>query len=183
MQRLKKAAANRIVVFKPSTATHMLLHFVSNETDGEAFCVVARSGSNPVIVNFTETASPVALSGQVSLSPLGEWDYFLYDQNSSTNLDPDDAELLDSGQVYVVGDAASQGSYTPAHCDPATARNSDSTYSLSIPSGTTSVLPDVTHTDSDGSPAVRPAMTPFVATVCGAPVEQDFYYAIAIGHP
>lgn len=67
-------------------------------------------------------------------------------------------------------------------CDPATVRNSDSTYSDTVAAGAELVLPDVEHTDSDGAPVTLPALTPFVATPCVA-APPDYYYATAIGHP
>jgi hypothetical protein len=47
--------------------------------------------------------------------------------------------------------------------------NSDSTYDQYVLSGGTLNLPDVDHTDSDGSTLTLPAMTPFVATLCPPP--------------
>lgn len=55
----------------------------------------------------------------------------------------------------------------PGECVPGAVRNSDSSYTASVASGGTLVLPDVTHTDSDGSPVTLPGMEPFVATPCG----------------
>jgi len=46
----------------------------------------------------------------------------------------------------------------------ATVENSDLSYSNTVASGGTLVLPDVTNTDSDGSSVVTPAQTPFVCT-------------------
>jgi hypothetical protein len=46
----------------------------------------------------------------------------------------------------------------------ATVENSDLSYTNTVASGSTLVLPDVTNTDSDGSPVVTPAQTPFVCT-------------------
>lgn len=43
-------------------------------------------------------------------------------------------------------------------------RNSDGSYSVEVAAPGMHLLPDVTHTDSDGQPVVRPAMVPFVAT-------------------
>ena len=48
-------------------------------------------------------------------------------------------------------------------------RNTDNSYSVAVEAPTEHLLPDVTHTDSNGLPAVRPAMTPFVATTCPVP--------------
>lgn len=54
----------------------------------------------------------------------------------------------------------------PGECVPGAVRNSDDTYTASVASGGTLTLPDVTHTDSDGSAVSTPAMVPFVATAC-----------------
>src|SRR5690606_10921156 len=51
-------------------------------------------------------------------------------------------------------------------CDPVTIQNSDESYSESEASGGVHELPDVTHTDSDGSEVVLPGMAPFEATQC-----------------
>lgn len=69
-------------------------------------------------------------------------------------------------------------------CDPVRVHNTDDTYDQEVPAGQVHQLPNVTHTDSDGSPVVLPGMTPFVATPCvGGPAVTDYYYAIAMGHP
>lgn len=51
-----------------------------------------------------------------------------------------------------------------APCDPVGVDNSDLTYSRIIQSGSTLVLPDITHTDSDLSPVTLPAQTAMVCT-------------------
>lgn len=52
--------------------------------------------------------------------------------------------------------------------DPVTVANSDGSYAVQVPCGEGLILPDVTNTDSDGTPVTLPAQTPFVATPCGA---------------
>lgn len=47
-------------------------------------------------------------------------------------------------------------------------RNSDGTYRVELEAPADHVLPNVTHTNSDGLPVTLPAMTPFVATACPA---------------
>lgn len=51
--------------------------------------------------------------------------------------------------------------------DPATVRNSDSSYSTTVASGATLVLPDITFTDSDGSSSSVPSVQDITATPCG----------------
>ena len=53
-----------------------------------------------------------------------------------------------------------------ADCDAVTVTNSDDSYMHTVASGATLELPDVTHTDSDGSPVTLPGMVAFVATPC-----------------
>jgi len=53
--------------------------------------------------------------------------------------------------------------------------NSDVTYSQNVVSQANLLLPDVTNIDSDGSPVITPAQTPFVATVCGVVVTDIAY--------
>ena len=48
--------------------------------------------------------------------------------------------------------------------------NSNGTFTLSVPSGGTATLPDVTHTDSDGTPVVLPGMVPMICTQGDTPV-------------
>lgn len=45
--------------------------------------------------------------------------------------------------------------------------NSDTSYAQTVACGSTLTLPDVTHTDSNGTPVTLPAQTPFAATPCG----------------
>lgn len=58
------------------------------------------------------------------------------------------------------------GGPAPAPSDLVVVRNSDGTYSVELDPGELHVLPNVTHTNSDGLPVTLPAMTPFVATAC-----------------
>lgn len=51
-------------------------------------------------------------------------------------------------------------------CAAGAVRNSDSSYTQEVAAGATLNLPDVTHTDSDGSPVTLPGMVAFVATPC-----------------
>lgn len=50
--------------------------------------------------------------------------------------------------------------------NPVIVKNTDSTYNVNVDCGDTLILPDISHTDSDGSPVSKPAQTPFVCTPC-----------------
>ena len=53
---------------------------------------------------ITETSgTEILTSGTVTLNPTGQWSYKIYGQASSTNLDPNQATLLEIGQFKVVG--------------------------------------------------------------------------------
>ena len=54
-------------------------------------------------------------------------------------------------------------------CANALVQNSDLSYSVSVPSGGTLGLPDITHTDSDLSPKTLPAQTPMICTPGATP--------------
>ncbi|NOQ49397.1 MAG: hypothetical protein GQ553_01845 [Nitrosomonadaceae bacterium] len=53
---------------------------------------------------------------------------------------------------------------TPIDCLPSTIINSTATYLQEVDSGATFQLPDVTNIDTDGTPVVTPAQTPFICS-------------------
>ena len=68
----------------------------------------------------------------------------------------------------------------------ATIENSDLSYTNTVASGGTLVLPDVTNTDSDGSSVVTPAQTPFVctpATPCDPIYNLVDFFTLDINNP
>jgi len=75
--------------------------------------------------------------------------------------------LLNSEGSVIGGDSFPSGTASNMTAPDGMATNSNATYSLSVPSGGISSLPDVTNIDSDGLPVVTPAQTPFVCTPCG----------------
>ena len=63
-------------------------------------------------------------------------------------------------------DACCGGGGSGGDCVDGIITNSDSSFNDVVASGATLVLPDVVHTDSDGSPVALPGMVAFVATPC-----------------
>ena len=61
-------------------------------------------------------------------------------------------------EYYLKAQAAGGGTVT--------VENSDGTYSQSVTCGSTLILPDITHSDSDGSAVTQPAQNVFTSTVC-----------------
>lgn len=97
----------------------------------------------------------------------GQWEVKLYQQASATNKDPSLATFLKEQYLVVYSDGTvipTPPVPTPGFCASANVSNSDDTYDVNVASGASLELPDITHTDSDGSPVVKPAQTPFVAT-------------------
>lgn len=61
---------------------------------------------NKFSIQEVASGSESLLLGVVNLQPEGQWNYKVYAQSSSTNLDPDDAdELVEQGIVFVRGTA------------------------------------------------------------------------------
>lgn len=165
--------------------THYLIVFTHVDTQGVAKVITTNTGktTGPLLLQFDEVDGGVAANGDVELAA-GDWRLEVFTQASLTNLDT--ALTLRSiwtEQVTVMGEGGEIPDPDPIVCEDATVTNSDSTYTTTVASGATLVLADVTHTDSDGSSAVRPAMTPFVATLCSTPVEsgRSRRYVFAIG--
>jgi len=53
--------------------------------------------------NIIESSTEDPLNGTIELNP-GMWDYYIYEQVSATNLDPDNAgNLVEQGKVIVEG--------------------------------------------------------------------------------
>jgi hypothetical protein len=70
---------------------------------------------------------------------------------------------IESGTIPSGGSAIIQVP-DPLVCDDATVENSDLSYTATVASGGTLVLPDITVTDSDGSTFTQPAVTNVVCT-------------------
>ena len=83
--------------------------------------------------------------------------------DSSYNVEYLDGSPIESGSIVSGGSKLVQVA-NPVTCADATVENSDSTYTNTVASGGTLVLPDVTITDSDGTPITVPSVQNFVCT-------------------
>lgn len=94
--------------------------------------------------------------------------------NVATTTQFDEYTQLETGVILSFtatgGPLCLDGSAFGPVCAAGVVVNSDGTFTLSAPSGGTTTLPDVTHTDSDGTPVVLPGMVPMVCTPGGTPV-------------
>lgn len=89
---IERNANNTIVVMARVTLSpsYWLLHFNDPDRNGNAYCVVQAENATGAFLTLTFTEVPsgaVATSGQVTLSPAGNWNLTVYEQTSPTNVD------------------------------------------------------------------------------------------------
>lgn len=171
------------------TPSYWLVRFTSDTNQLSVYCVcsnIATVGTT-VVLTVTETGSTtaVAANGEVQLSPPGDWVMTIWEQTSSTNIDPQNAAVqrqVHTELVTVAGDdIGAVGDPCPPCNDDVTVENSDATYTETVDCGDTLVLPDVDHTDSDGSTVTLPAQTPMVCTTAAS--GYSWFHIHAIGIP
>lgn len=97
-----------------SDPVYYLFHFQQQQKNENYYFIAADTSQYPIrynLFNIVETSNPDPLAGEVSISLPGRCLYFIYAQNSATNLDPEDAdELVEQGFVEVKGSASSTDS-------------------------------------------------------------------------
>lgn len=79
---------------------HYLFQFTSPDTQTSVYCIPTDTSefkSRYNLFEIEETDTPDPLAGQVSLKPSGQWAYYVYEQESDTNLDPAGLTLVESG--------------------------------------------------------------------------------------
>lgn len=129
-----------------------------------------------VILSFTATGGPLCLDGS-AFGPVCAAGVVVNSNGTFTLSAPSGGTITlpDVTHTDSDGSPVTLPAMTPflagATSAEVTVRNSSDTYHVAASAPGTLVLPDVTHTDSNGLSAVRPAMTPFVATLC--PVRPD----------
>jgi hypothetical protein len=129
---IERGASNTLVVMGRVTLSpsYWLLHFTDIERGSNAYCVVQAGNSSASFISltFTETTSPVALDGEVLLSPPGNWNLKIYEQTSSSNLVPASANrLVKDVDVFVDGAGVADSGWTETcptdeDCDPLSVR-------------------------------------------------------------
>jgi hypothetical protein len=135
---IERGASNTLVVMGRVTLSpsYWLLHFTDIERGSNAYCVVQAGNSSASFISltFTETTSPVALDGEVLLSPPGNWNLKIYEQTSSSNLVPASANrLVKDVDVFVDGAGVADSGWTETcptdeDCDPLSVRVNGQTY-------------------------------------------------------
>jgi len=110
MITITRGTANTIILTlteKVSIGNPVFLFVFTNDQTRQAYSCIAADQSEFTYryneFSITETASPNLLTGQVSLPSPGEYHYSVYQQTSTTNLDPTLAEgLLETGKLVVL---------------------------------------------------------------------------------
>ena len=112
MIKITQGQANTVVLTLTERATldtpTFLFHFKSLNTHKNKYFLAADTSSYTYRYNefsITESSSEDVLNGTVELDTPGEWLYWVYEQSSTTNLDPtqaDNAEALETGLVNVL---------------------------------------------------------------------------------
>ena len=92
-----------------------LFNFVSASDEGieknfiaqdlQTTAMLLEGARNKFQVQEVASGSESLTMGVVNLQPPGQWNYKIYAQSSSSNLDPDNAdELVEQGICFVIGD-------------------------------------------------------------------------------
>jgi len=116
---IDRNSSNDVVVTltEYGTATYYLFELKSDTTEGVQYCVAQDSSAFPNRFNqfaITEVGSgtPTPTNAEMKLGNDGQWQYFIYANISSSNLDPTGLLLLEQGIVKVTGTPAPTEVYT-----------------------------------------------------------------------
>ena len=120
MLRLARATVNTIVVTVEEKRTlddpYWLFHFKNETTGNDYYCIASNISTQKKrydLFEITETdSSPDNENGEITLTETGQYTYKVYEQESSTNLDPENATTLcETGIAIVIKNAETETSY------------------------------------------------------------------------
>ena len=117
---LDKNTTNTITLRLYSKTTvspvYYLFEFENDQTHDKSYCIPTELSTELLSYNrfhIQETTNPTALSGQVNLTP-GNYTYRVYEQTSSTNLNPSNATEIEEDCCQVNDDTTyTNTDYTP----------------------------------------------------------------------
>lgn len=108
--KLNKSSSNTITptLFEKTTLSpvYYLFEFQNSQTKSLSYCIPTELSNELLRYNkftITDTASPNPLNGEVNLSR-GTYYYTVYEQSSSTNLDPTGLNAVESDGICRVYD-------------------------------------------------------------------------------
>jgi hypothetical protein len=120
--QIERGTLNTLLVNARPTLTpsRWLLWFRDPERNASVYCLCrALVAGSPTLIRFEETDTPTALNGQVKLSPPGNWTLKIYEQSSTTNLNPANAtRLVEERAVFVVGAVEPESGWSGTECPP-----------------------------------------------------------------
>lgn len=107
MINLTKGQANTVVVTttEKGSASHYLFSFYSRAEKTTVYCIQQDTSPHTNrynVFSITESDTPTATDGEVSLDA-GEFEYKIYANSSSSNLDPSGLTELEHGMATVRG--------------------------------------------------------------------------------
>tara|TARA_R100000664_G_C2699956_1_gene100686 strand:+ start:148 stop:558 length:411 start_codon:yes stop_codon:yes gene_type:complete len=99
-----------------TTTIYYLIEFTNIMTNSAVYVVASTISSNARYdkLRITESNTPDAPNGTQTLEPVGFFNYIIYEQTSSTNINPSDASvkgIVERGLAYVQ-DSTPEFSYT-----------------------------------------------------------------------
>ena len=117
---LNKSSANTITptLFEKTTLSpvYYLFEFKNTQTKALSYCIPTELSNELLRYNkfiITDTANPNPLLGQVNLSS-GTYSYIVYEQLSSTNLNPTGLNIVEDGICRVYGTPITNTEYPSA---------------------------------------------------------------------
>lgn len=122
MIKITQTSVNEIIVTLTEKVTlsspYFLFQFENQQTKQLYYCISADTSSYTDRYNdfsIEEKTNPTLTNGEIRLANEGFYNYTIYEQESSTNLDPDNATgIVEKGICKVIGTARTSYSHTPA---------------------------------------------------------------------
>lgn len=119
MLRITRATTNTLYVTCQEkqllTSPYYLWKFVNPVTKDTRYCISSDTSGYPARyqqLTVVETTTPTVSTNQVKLDTTGTWEYYIYEQSSSTNIDPTGLTEVESGFVEVLHTATTPSTYT-----------------------------------------------------------------------
>jgi len=112
MIHLNKSASTEFAVTLKEKTTlanpYYLFHFENDTSNANYYCIISDTSTQKQRYNlftFTEGAD-VPLTGELILTNSGYYNYYIYEQDNNTNLDPDNATgLVEQGKMRLFDSA------------------------------------------------------------------------------
>jgi len=119
MEYITRASSN---IIRPTcqekqllTSPYYLIKFKSEATKDIRYCICSDSSAYPARyqkLTIVETSTPTASTNEVKLDTEGTWYFWIYEQASSTNIDPTGLNEVQSGLLTVSHTAPTIATYS-----------------------------------------------------------------------